>query len=296
MKASTADDMFSAQWLALREALDARSRSHRLTGLAADWLTEHAACADLRAIVDLGSGSGSNLGFLASRLPGPQHWRLVDHDAQLLVHARRRGGLLRDSAGSPIVVDTDCRSLSPIDRDLLADADLVVASALFDLMSRSWVTSLAAACADHGQALLLTLSVDGDWAFLDSHGARVEDGDDIAVRTLFQTHQHRDKGLGSALGGDAPAALTSALLAAGFAVESDATPWHLAAGDTTQRCLAEALVTGWYDAAVDQAPTQATWLGAWRDRRLAAIIAGELGVTVGHRDLFAWPAVSAGRG
>ncbi|MGM0982250.1 MAG: class I SAM-dependent methyltransferase [Pseudomonadota bacterium] len=287
MSASTAHDIFSAEWLALREELDARSRSHRLTGLAADWLNQHPTP---HGIVDLGSGSGSNLGFLAPRLPGPQRWRLVDHDARLLAHARRRGALLRDGAGARIELETHCRSLSPLDRAFLADADLVVASALFDLMSRSWVESLVAACAGHGQALLLTLSVDGDWAFLDRQGARVVESEDIAVRTLFQTHQHRDKGLGPALGGEAPAVLASTLLAAGFRIESDATPWHLAAGDAAQRGLAEALVTGWHDAAIEQTPTQAARLGAWRDRRLADIEAGELGVTVGHRDLFAWPA------
>lgn len=291
MSASTAQDLFSAAWLALREGLDARSRSHRLTGLAMEWLKARPAP---HGIVDLGSGSGSNLRFLAPRLPGPQRWQLVDHDAGLLSHARRRGGRLRDRAGAPVALTTRCRGLSPIDGALLAEADLVVASALFDLMPRAWVESLVAACAARGQALLLTLSVDGDWAFLDRQGARVEEREDIAVRTLFQAHQCRDKGLGPALGGEAPAVLASTLAGAGFRVESDASPWHLAAGDATQQSLAEALVSGWHDAAVEQAPTQATRLGAWRDRRLAAIRAGELGVTVGHRDLFAWPA--AGRG
>lgn len=291
MSASTAHDLFSAEWLALREGLDARSRSHRLTGLAAEWLNARAAP---HGIVDLGSGSGSNLRFLAPRLPGPQHWRLVDHDAGLLCHARRRGSRPRDRAGAPVALETRCRGLAPIDGELLAGAGLVVASALFDLMPRCWVESLVAACADRGQALLLTLSVDGDWAFLDRQGARVDDSEDIAVRTLFQAHQYRDKGLGPALGGEAPAVLASTLAGAGFRVESDATPWYLAAGDATRRSLAEALVTGWHDAAVEETPTQATRLGAWRDRRLAAMLAGELGVTVGHRDLFAWPA--AGRG
>ncbi|WFM70377.1 hypothetical protein [Halomonas sp. CKK8] len=291
MSASTSHDLFSASWLALREGLDGRSRSHRLTGLATEWLKARPAP---HGIVDLGSGSGSNLCFLASRLPGPQRWRLVDHDAGLLSHARRRGGRLRDRAGAPVALTTRCRGLSPIDGALLAEADLVVASALFDLMPRAWVESLVAACAARGQALLLTLSVDGDWAFLDRQGVRVEDHEDIAVRTLFQAHQCRDKGLGPALGGEAPAVLASTLAGAGFRVESDASPWHLAAGDATQQPLAEALVTGWHDAALEQAPLEATRLGAWRDRRLAAICAGELGVTVGHRDLFARPA--AGRG
>ncbi len=292
MSDATAHDLFSAEWLALREGLDARSRSHRLTGLAAAWLNERAAP---HHIVDLGSGSGSNLRFLAPRLPGPQRWRLVDHDAELLAHARRRGRRQRDRAGAPVGLATRCRGLSPVDAALLAEAELVVASALFDLMPRAWVASLVDACAARGQALLLTLSVDGDWAFLDRQGARLEEREDGVVRTLFQAHQRRDKGLGPALGGDAPEVLASTLAGAGYRVASAATPWHLAAGDATQRCLAEALVKGWHAAALEEAPTRATRLTAWRDRRLAAIGAGELGVTVGHRDLFAWPASPAGR-
>ena len=286
MRASTSHDLFSAQWLALREGLDAQSRSHRLTGLAVDWLKARTAP---HGIIDLGSGSGSNQRFLAPRLPGPQHWRLVDHDPELLSHARRRGRRLRDRAGAPPAVETLCRGLSPIDRELLTGIDLVTASALLDLMPRAWAAALVAACAAQGQALLLTLNVDGDWAFLDRQGARVEDSEDIAVRTLFQTHQYRDKGLGPALAGEAPAVLASMLLDAGFQVESDATPWHLVAGDTTHPGLAEALVVGWHDAAVEEAPAQRARLGAWRDRRLADLHAGELGVTVGHRDLFACP-------
>ncbi|MDT8878783.1 hypothetical protein RSO68_04820 [Halomonas saccharevitans] len=292
MTASHDHDVFSAAWLSLREGLDARSRSHRLTGLAADWLSERDAP---HGIVDLGSGSGSNQRFLAARLPGPQRWRLVDHDAELLAHARRRGALLRDGAGQALTLETACRSLFPVDRELLADVDLVVASALIDLMPKHWLALLVGACASCGQALLITLSVDGDWAFLDRRGERVEDGEDIAVRTLFQAHQLRDKGLGPALGGEAPAVMASQLTAAGFRVESAATPWHLAPGDASQRSLAEALITGWHDAALEEAPTQALRLGDWRDRRLADIQAGELGLTVGHRDLFAWPASPAGR-
>ena len=289
MSADTSHDLFCAQWLALRETLDAESRSHRLTGLAADWLASRRGP---HGIVDLGSGSGSNLRFLAPRLPGPQRWRLVDHDARLLAHIRRRGARLRDSAGGAVALQTQCRGLAPVDPELLAEADLVVASALFDLMSAAWVTALAGACAARGQALLLTLSVDGDWAFLDRQGARVDARDDMAVRALFQAHQRRDKGLGPALGGEAPERLVDALAAAGFEVESAATPWVLAAGSAAHQALLESLVTGWHAAAVEQAPDEASWLNAWRERRRHAIADGQLGVTVGHRDIFARPAVA----
>ena len=281
---------FSADWLAQREWLDGRSRSHRLTGLAADWLASRSGGrGGSLGIVDLGSGSASNLRFLAPRLPGPQRWRLVDHDPALLALARRHGATLRDSVGDRLAIQTCCRDLSPVDEGLLADADLVVASALFDLVSRPWAEALVAASAARRQALLFTLSVDGDWAFLDAAGHRIEDEEDIAIRTLFQAHQRRDKGLGPALGSSAPAVLAAAMVAAGYRLESAATPWHLAAGDEARLPLAESLLQGWHDAALELAPEEASRLAGWRSRRLAGLAAGELGLIVGHRDLLALP-------
>ncbi|WP_299314448.1 class I SAM-dependent methyltransferase [uncultured Halomonas sp.] len=284
-------ERFSADWLSRREVLDARSRSHCLTGRAAEWLA-----ARLRepgtphGIIDLGCGSGSNLRFLAPRLPGPQRWRLVDHDSTLLTLARRHGATLRDPVGGRLVIEACCRDLSPVDGGLLAGGDLVVASALFDLVSGPWIEALVAASAARRQALLFTLSVDGDWAFLDASGARIEDEEDGAVRALFQAHQRRDKGLGPALGGDAPAVLAAAMGAAGYRVESAATPWHLAAGEAAQSLLAESLVQGWFEAALEQAPEERAGLERWRLRRQAGLAAGALGLTVGHRDLLALPA------
>ncbi|WP_416139969.1 methyltransferase domain-containing protein [Halomonas sp. HK25] len=288
-------ERFSPDWLSRREWLDARSRSHRLTGRAADWLAARpGGHGGPYGIVDLGCGSGSNLRFLAPRLPGPQRWRLVDHDPSLLALARRQGATLRDAIGERLVIEACCRDLSPVDDALMADADLVVASALFDLVSRSWVESLVTACVARRQALLFTLSVDGDWAFLDAAGQRIEDEEDIAVRTLFQAHQRRDKGLGPALGGEAPAVLVAAMAATGYRVESAATPWHLAAGESELLPLAEPLVQGWHDAALAQAPEEQPLLERWRASRLDGLAAGELGLTVGHRDLLALPPLLPG--
>lgn len=291
---ASSGERFSADWLSRREWLDGRSRSHCLTGLAADWLaTRPGAHGTPCGIVDLGCGTGSNLRFLAPRLPGPQRWRLVDHDPELLALARRHAATLRDTSGARVAIEARCRDLSPVDDGLLEGADLVVASALFDLVSRSWAEALVAACAARQQALLFTLSVDSDWAFLDATGKRLEDVEDIAVRALFQAHQRRDKGLGPALGGRAPAVLAAAMTAAGFRVESAATPWYLAAGERDLLPLAEQLLQGWHDAALEQAPEEQARLQRWHSRRLAGLAAGELGLTVGHRDLLALPPLPA---
>ncbi len=275
---------FSADWLASREALDARSRSRTLTRFAADWL---AARPGVHRLVDLGAGSGSNLRFLAPRLPGPQRWRLVDQDGELLAHARRTR--VQDAGGERVAVSLDRRHLAPVGGALLGEADLVVASALCDLVSRDWAVALVDRCAARGQALLITLSVDGDWGFLDTAGARADTVDDAVVRGLVQAHQRRDKGLGAALGGEAPGLLAALLEAAGYRVASADTPWCLPSGEPATQPVAEALVAGWYAAAREQAPEQAERLMQWHAHRQAQLAAGEVGVTVGHRDLFAAP-------
>src|SRR4051794_27751292 len=102
-----------SEWLSLREAADARARS-----VAAEDAIARALPVDrpLR-MVDLGSGTGSNIRHLSLRLPGPQAWLAVDRDALLL-------------AGAPSGVETRSRELGSLEDDLFAGRHLVTASAL----------------------------------------------------------------------------------------------------------------------------------------------------------------------
>src|SRR5258707_15392886 len=71
---------FTADWLALREPVDAASRSTRLTRAVAAVLPRYRAI----DILDLGAGTGANVRYLAGKLPLPQRWMLVDRDERLL--------------------------------------------------------------------------------------------------------------------------------------------------------------------------------------------------------------------
>ncbi len=82
-----ADETFSSDWLALREPADHRSRSTDLIAPLAEWWAARTG----RHVLDLGSGTGSNLRYLAPRLPGEQAWTLVDRDAALLDRATSAG-------------------------------------------------------------------------------------------------------------------------------------------------------------------------------------------------------------
>mgnify|MGYP001764339189 FL=1 len=331
------DACFDANWLALRRTADSAARAPELEAHAADWLRQRRmATAPARPLrlLDLGSGSGANPCHLAPRLPGLQQWTLIDHDAGLLARAQAACAGLHDADGGSVDVITRCLDLARIDAHMLAGADLVCASALLDLVDAAWLDRLADACTAAGSALLVTLSVDGNWRFVPdaasamaapARAATVQTADEATrsiadavadntidpvadddfVRTAFNAHQRRDKGLGAALGPDAAPALATCLEKRGFQVRLSLSPWRLRLADPAQAALARALIDGWRDAACAQAPDASARIAAWHARRIAACgpddgsrhgsdrgsnrSPGGGTLEVGHIDLFAAP-------
>ncbi|MDN6323416.1 MAG: glycosyltransferase, partial [Halomonas sp.] len=277
-----AGSQFESDWLTLREAADFASRSQRLAGLAAEWLS---ARTQTPLLADLGCGRGSNMRFLAPRLNGPQRWRLIDHDALLLTQARQRAAGLGGAQGHPVAVETHCVSLKTLNDVPMDGAHLVTASALLDLVSQQWIEALVARCAEQRQALLIALSVTGEWHFTDRQGAPVLDDEDHWLLAMFIAHQQRDKGLGDALGGHAQSVLVTVLEEAGSRIEQAETPWQLAAGDRAQQPLMAALLDGWAEAATEQIPQASGRIADWREQRQQALADGRLGISVGHHDL-----------
>lgn len=280
---------FDTHWLSLRESADAAARDTTLTEQARDWLLQRQNSRRSLSLIDLGSGGGSNLRFLAPRLPGPQSWRLIDHDAGLLDEAVAAGVHLRDSNGERIDVQAECKSLADLEPDWFAGCELVCASALFDLVSLKWLERLAAACAAQHTAVLFTLSVDGEWAFLDTDDRSLENSEDRWVRDQFIAHQRRDKGLGDALGSQAPRALEQAFIQHGYHVENAPSPWRLSPGNSETQALGRSLIEGWAGAVHEQAPNEQQRLERWLTHRLSQLNAGALGFEVGHVDFFAHP-------
>lgn len=239
-------------WLALREPADHAARSVELAERASVWLGDR----EDVVIRDLGCGTGSMGRWLAPRLPQRQRWFVHDRDAGL---AHRAAASLPVPATAVVgdALGTD-----------LAGADLVVCSALLDLLTAPEVQALAAVCGAVGCAVLLTLSVTGEVA-LDP-----PEPDDAAVAAAFDAHQRRD-GL---LGPDAPAVAVAAFERAGYVVHRRPSPWHLEPG-----ALAEEWLRGRLDAAAEHDPT----LDA--DAHLAHRLATPFSAVVGHADLLAVP-------
>lgn len=266
-------ESFSADWLTLREPADHAARAEALVSTLAARLAVPGA--STRA-VDLAGGTGSNVRYLLPRLSSLTHWTVVDHDPALLAEATRRLTAHPHAHGRRFATaQADLNDLAALPID---GAALVTASALLDLVSADWMRAFARRCREAGVHVLCTLSYDGRLT------CDPADAVDARVRDLVNAHQRTDKGFGPALGPDATDAAATAFRAEGFDVTVAPSDWVL---DATQTELQRQLIEGWAGAARDIAPDEAAAIGAWRDRRLAAVADGTSRVRVGHGDLLA---------
>lgn len=263
------DQPFTADWLGLREPVDHRFRSAELLGP----LQRAGERLGWTRAVDLGAGTGSNLRYLAPALPFIREWTLFDHDADLLA--------LADAPDATRTVWTVRGDLGREGLKALADAHLVTASALLDLMPEDWLRAVVDACAADQCGALFALSYDGEMEW------HRRDPDDELVRGLVNEHQCRDKGLGPALGPRAAFVARDLFCGAGHDSWLRSTPWVLEGREHAQ--LTGSLVAGWSSAAVETRPDLEARIRSWAARRLSAVGEGDYRVTVGHRDLLALP-------
>jgi hypothetical protein len=286
-------DKSLATWLRLREPADTAARSGELTRAIADALAGR----ERVQVLDLATGTGANLRYLAPHLPSRQHWLVVDRDPELLARlvdrtaswaAERGYGVVPQTGGFVIRGDQlechvetrqqDLASLAAL--DLFAGRDLVTASALLDLASESWLRDLASRCRSEGAAALFTLTYNGH-----SSCSPAEPEDDV-MRDHLNQHQRRDKGLGGvAAGPDAAEAAVRCFTEAGYRVRSETTDWSLGA---SEHQLQRELIGGWAGVAVEMGFDPST-VARWRDRRLAHLEAGHSHIVVGHLDVAAVP-------
>ena len=270
---------FHADWLRLREPVDHRSRNASvLRPLVARW-----ASLEWTRILDLGSGTGSNLRYLAPRLPAPQSWTLFDHDAALLAEATPA------PAGTTVIPTLG--GLVEEGLEEVARSHLVTASALLDLVSEPWLETLASTCQAHGCGVLFALSYDGTirWA-KGREGTdqkqEDQDPDDEVIRVAVNAHQRRDKGLGRALGPRAAATAQVLLREHGYQTWTGPSPWNLGPQDAA---LVAELLQGWETAALEQLPAKAELIQSWARRKARLVRTEHFSLTVGHVDVLALP-------
>lgn len=273
---------FSADWLALREPADHRSRNAKLGRAVA----RHFDGWRPVTVIDLGSGTGSNLRATAPLLGPEQHWTLVDYDQALLDAANDRLRAWADGAaaesdrlvlfkGAKRIVVTFRRADLAKDLEAVLDpgANLVTASALFDLASAEFIATFAAALAKRKSAFYTVLTYDGDQRWTPEHEA------DAALVEAFHAHQTRDKGFGASAGPSAPDLLSEAFAAAGYTVQEGDSAWRLGAGE---EALIADLARGFADAVRETGAVDTATLAGW-----SAV--ARTGAIVGHADTLALP-------
>ena len=289
---------FSEDWLALRETVDHSARDASLLvhlGSSLDTRTRQRQSKECQHIVDLGTGTGSNLRYLLPRLGATQQWQLIDNDPLLLdvlpgrMHSwGARHELLvqvhpdrMTVEGKNLRADMTAQYLNlATDMPLLHSVDLLTSSALLDLFSANRITAIAEAAGADQIPCLFALNYDGRLRCAPEHE------DDQLIFDLFNEHQHRDKGLGVALGPQGGAAMARALRDIGHAVIVSRADWQL---DKTTKLLQTRLMDGWCEAAIEQSPADTNRIKAWRECRQRDCETGNLHITVGHVDVLGMP-------
>ncbi len=263
--------MITHGWLALRESADAAARATDLV----DHIRHHLPATGRWLIHDLGGGTGAMGRWLAPLLPGAQHWVVHDRDADLLeVAAANLPGPAAE--GSAITVEVRQSDITRLQPDELADATLITASALLDLLTGDELDALVGVCASAGCPVLLTLSVVGRVVLAPA------DPLDARVAAAFDAHQRRTTEAGRLLGPDAVAVAVETFGDLGADVLVRPSPWRLG---VVQAPLAAAWLAGWIGAACEQEVDLAAEIDAYAERRQTAAAAGQLAVTVDHADL-----------
>jgi hypothetical protein len=293
---------FSADWLALREPVDHRSRNLSLQNQVVDFFNQVRPIAPgLMQITDLGSGTGSNLRALAPHFGPMQYWTLVDYDADLLRAARTTLLSWADSilesnlpnsigaagifSGSiePLVITKNMKTIAVQFRcaDLLADyrsilnepADLITAAAFFDLVAESWLTEF---CTALTKPLYTVITYDGKETWGPPNPL------DAEVLRAFHAHQSTDKGFGAALGPRGAERLQSLLQGRGFTTACAPSPWVM---DHHDHALIEQLALGTASAVREMGMLANGAVDQWKQARVQASHC-----EIGHIDLFAYPA------
>lgn len=259
---------FSPAWLDRREPADRLAHSPRLLNEMERYFRRH----DAVKICDLGAGTGATVRAVHSYLPTAQHWTLVDHAPENLAAAQVRLGKLLAERPS-LKVTTQQADLAATLKAWDDAAQLITASALFDLTSPEWIKQFVEALA--GRPLLALLTYDGRLRF--SRFA----AEDSVMAKAFNDHQQTDKGFGPAAGPNSPDCLRQALEAAGYTVTAGDSSWYLGDNFTAMR---QDVINGWAKAAVEMGVENAV-IDRWRQahREPSDIL------TVGHTDLWAVP-------
>lgn len=287
---------FLADWLALREPLDAKSRAASLAATRERLAAAQSHKGTLK-VIDLGAGTGANLRYLAPLLGGSQEWLLVERDPLLLASLPERMrawtgccGLQFIESGERCAIrgaqfECGVRSVAlnlatQLDQLPLSRGTLVTASALLDLVSELWLQDLAERTARVAATVWFALTYDGR---IECSPAEPEDAE---IRELLNAHQRTDKGFGAALGPRGGVMAEQIFAARGYRTWCAPSDWRIRPDQAT---LQRAVLQGWFDAACQMAADRTVALRSWLVRRQQHVEAGRSELLIGHTDMLGDP-------
>jgi hypothetical protein len=240
-----------------------------------------------------------------------QEWMLIDRDAALVSRVETSFAALAPSIAGMEVGAGELRAGDRVvryrlevgdflrgDGGVFAQAwDLVVANAVFDLLSAEQLARFFDLAVEHWQRsrppMYFTINLDHELAIAPASPH------DHAVRALFHAHMQRRQWFGRALGADNAHAMTCIAAQRGLLVHTAPSPWRIGADqpamlhanlDFIDRAAHE-MLAGEPDASPGRVRALSVEeLDRWLAERRAQIDRGELALSVGHQDLWiTWP-------
>jgi len=281
-------------WLEHRYASDEAARNPSVEKKFIDYFGER----DRMHIMDAGSGTGSNFRYFFAKLADEQHWTLLEQDASMLESSRKK--LVEfaqehkckvEEQAEKIIIRSD-RKLAHVQflsgklQDIkkltdLEQLDVIMANALFDLVSHEQFDTFAAQIACYQVCLMATLNY-YETSFLPFSE------DDAPYIKHYHTHMTRPQDFGAAMGPNCTEEMLDLLAAHEMKCEQEGSQWHLKRYDTTmQHYILHFMEQAIKD--LNFSDKEVKKLEAWIHKKKQMSRDHQLEIIIDHSDIFAYP-------
>ncbi len=286
------ENNFDIDWLAERYPFDVEARNKTIEQAAVDYLKTD----EPVTIVDVGAGTGSNCLYFLDKLQQDQSWIFIEKDKALAPALINRlteyasfhkyDWSLKDGVYEMLTpfkkvsfkIISD--NFSKIDQLVdLSEIDLVVANAVFDLLSKVQISQFLDQLTQNKVACLFTLHYTG-MRFVP------EDPFDQAYIDLYDSHMMRQQSFGQALGKMAAAHLVQTFETANYNLQTGDSAWNILQDDIKMHYY---LLNFMESALSELSYTEElkAYFPKWLKRKKELIITRQQGLEVMHLDLFA---------
>lgn len=286
------EDNFKADWLSERYPYDSEAREKTIEATALNYLKAKTSL----TLVDVGSGTGSNALYLMDKLKQDQSWTFIEMDTSLnsiLIRRLKDFALYHkyewDVQKNKYTIITPSKKLSfqILNESLLnvanlvdlSSVDLVLANAVFDLLSATQIETFLQPILAKKVACLFTMN------YQQMVFTPADPFDDTYI-TLYDQHMERSQDFGHAMGKQAGGKLAQLFKEADWLTHEANSYWQLLEVDIKMHYyllnfMDNALQELEFDAQLkEQFPK-------WLQRKKELIMTRKQQLRVGHLDVFA---------